>query len=271
MLARLSCHFRQNVVGYLALFVALGGTSYAAANLPKHSVGTKQLKNGAVTHKKLGVRSVSGSNVKNGTLTGTNINASTLGEVPSAANATNAANATSATNATNATTAENSAELGGLPASAYLQPPVGPSQFGTLPAVRTTNSTNETVNPAKVLTFDTNDHDNAGMHSTTTNTARLTAPVSGIYEVTGDVDWAASSGGPDRQLFILKNASETEVASDEIPTNSSSADTVQEITTQVNLNAGDYVVLDATTAAGPLTINADSDYSPMFAMHWVGP
>ncbi len=42
------------VISLVALFVALGGTSYAAINaLPKNSVGTKQLKNGAVTAAKL--------------------------------------------------------------------------------------------------------------------------------------------------------------------------------------------------------------------------
>jgi hypothetical protein len=42
------------VVSLIALFVALGGTSYAAINsLPANSVGTRQLKNGAVTALKL--------------------------------------------------------------------------------------------------------------------------------------------------------------------------------------------------------------------------
>ena len=41
------------VVSLLALFVALGGTGYAAFSLPTNSVGTKQLKNGAVTSKKV--------------------------------------------------------------------------------------------------------------------------------------------------------------------------------------------------------------------------
>ena len=42
------------VISLVALFVALGGTSYAAINsLPANSVGTKQLKNGAVTATKL--------------------------------------------------------------------------------------------------------------------------------------------------------------------------------------------------------------------------
>ena len=53
MPGRLLLHLRNNTVGYLALFVALGGTSYAAISLPAGSVGTRQLRNGAVTSKKL--------------------------------------------------------------------------------------------------------------------------------------------------------------------------------------------------------------------------
>lgn len=41
------------IAAYGALFVALGGTSYAAMTIPAHSVGTQQLKNGAVTRSKL--------------------------------------------------------------------------------------------------------------------------------------------------------------------------------------------------------------------------
>lgn len=42
-----------NVVATLALFIALGGVSYAAVKLPANSVGSKQLKNNAVTLKKI--------------------------------------------------------------------------------------------------------------------------------------------------------------------------------------------------------------------------
>ncbi len=41
------------VVSVLALVVALGGTSYAAFSLPNNSVGTKQLRNNAVTASKI--------------------------------------------------------------------------------------------------------------------------------------------------------------------------------------------------------------------------
>jgi hypothetical protein len=42
-----------NVTSALALFVALGGTSYAAATLPANSVGTKQIKDRSITVAKL--------------------------------------------------------------------------------------------------------------------------------------------------------------------------------------------------------------------------
>jgi hypothetical protein len=46
---RLLNHLRANVIAYLALFVALGGSSYAAFSLPAGSVGTSQLRNGSIT------------------------------------------------------------------------------------------------------------------------------------------------------------------------------------------------------------------------------
>lgn len=48
----------STVVAYVALFIALGGTSYAAVKLPKNSVGSTQIKSNAVTSGK----------VKNGSL-----------------------------------------------------------------------------------------------------------------------------------------------------------------------------------------------------------
>jgi hypothetical protein len=49
---RLSNHLRTNVIAYLALFVALGGTSYAAITLPAGSVGARQIKNNSITPSK---------------------------------------------------------------------------------------------------------------------------------------------------------------------------------------------------------------------------
>jgi len=62
-MTRIANHIRNNVVGYLALFVALGGTSYAAVSLPAGSVGTQQLRNGAVTGRKLANQAVTAASL----------------------------------------------------------------------------------------------------------------------------------------------------------------------------------------------------------------
>ena len=105
---------RQNAIALLALFIALGGTTFAASTivLPKNSVGTKQLKKNAVTSVK----------IKNNQVTGADVKESSLGKVPSAANAdhaTSADSATNATNATNAATAANANLLQGNAASVF--------------------------------------------------------------------------------------------------------------------------------------------------------
>ena len=47
-----------NVISVLALFIALGGASYAAITLPRNSVGTKQIKRNAVTGAKIKSRAI---------------------------------------------------------------------------------------------------------------------------------------------------------------------------------------------------------------------
>jgi Collagen triple helix repeat (20 copies) len=69
MLNRVLGHVRGNAVGYVALFAALGGTSYAAVSLAPGSVTTTSLRNGAVTNAKLARNSVSESNLRKHSLT----------------------------------------------------------------------------------------------------------------------------------------------------------------------------------------------------------
>jgi hypothetical protein len=84
MVRRLLTHARSNAVAYAALFVALGGTAFAATALPRNSVGTAQLKSRAVTGRKVALHTLTGANVAKTTLTGANIKSSTLGTVPNA-------------------------------------------------------------------------------------------------------------------------------------------------------------------------------------------
>jgi hypothetical protein len=69
MTNRVLSHVRSNVIAYVALFAALGGTSYAAVRLAPGSVTTRALANGAVTGAKLAPHSVSENNVVRNSLT----------------------------------------------------------------------------------------------------------------------------------------------------------------------------------------------------------
>ncbi len=68
----LLAHLRSHLIAYLALLVALGGTSYAAVALPRNSVSAKQIKTSAVRS----------SEVKDGSLTAKDFRA---GELPAGA------------------------------------------------------------------------------------------------------------------------------------------------------------------------------------------
>ena len=78
------------IVALIALFVALGGSGYAALKLPKNSVSTKQIKKNAVTKAKIKKNAVTGAKVKKASLTGSDINLAKLGTVPSAQSAATA-------------------------------------------------------------------------------------------------------------------------------------------------------------------------------------
>lgn len=68
MLFRVGRHVRQQFVGYIALFIALGGVSYAAVALPKNSIRSKQIAPGAVKRSDLGKNAVTSAKVKDGSL-----------------------------------------------------------------------------------------------------------------------------------------------------------------------------------------------------------
>jgi hypothetical protein len=103
-----------NVVSTLCLFLVLGGgAAFAATRLAKNSVGTAQIRNGAVT----------GAKIANGAVSGAKVNLGSLGTVPSAADAANASHATKADSATHAGSADsathaNSADTAGHATSA---------------------------------------------------------------------------------------------------------------------------------------------------------
>jgi hypothetical protein len=108
-----------NVMVTILAFIVLGGGAYAAVTkVAKNSVGTKQLKNGAVTGVKLKNGAVDGAKVADGSLTAADLNPATLSGYAKSAELSGFAR---------------SSELNG-----YLKEvpngSVGPDKFGALPA-----------------------------------------------------------------------------------------------------------------------------------------
>jgi hypothetical protein len=91
-----------NVVATIALFVVLGGSSYAALQVQRNSVGTQQLKRNAVTAAKIKRNAVTAAKIKrnavtaakikSNAVTGAKVNEATLGKVPQAGTADALAN-----------------------------------------------------------------------------------------------------------------------------------------------------------------------------------
>jgi hypothetical protein len=82
-----------SLLAMVALFVSLGGVSYAAA-----TITSSQIKDNTVKSKDIRNKTIAGKDVRADTLGGTQVDESKLGQVPSAASAdqaTTAANATS--------------------------------------------------------------------------------------------------------------------------------------------------------------------------------
>jgi hypothetical protein len=70
------------VLACVALFVALGGTGYAALQLPKNSVGSKQIRKGAVKNSEIANNAVTGAKVRRGSLRASDFRASSLPRGP---------------------------------------------------------------------------------------------------------------------------------------------------------------------------------------------
>jgi hypothetical protein len=78
-------HVRSNVIGYVALFFALSATAYAVPGgvAPHNSVVTQSIKNGQVKSQDIAANTINGAKVVNGSLTGDDINKTTLAVPPS--------------------------------------------------------------------------------------------------------------------------------------------------------------------------------------------
>jgi hypothetical protein len=76
-----------NVTSAIALFVALGGTSYAAVTLPDNSVGRAQIKTSGVGKSEIGANTVGSSEIRGSSVTAPDIKTGAVGPSEVRANA----------------------------------------------------------------------------------------------------------------------------------------------------------------------------------------
>jgi len=256
-----------NVVSTLCLFLLLGGGAYAANRLAKNSVGSRELK----------PRAVGPAHLKNRAVTFRTLH-------PNARRRLRGARGPE-----------------GIPGAPGQQgPPGDPAAIGlgvvgtanlapAIPAVRVTHSLSvgiEGGSLSKPLSFDEERYDTADMHDPAAN-SRLTAPVAGVYLITGNIEWS-SEGEVEttgtRTVVIVRNdktviAQERVDASDFDGTHESPSpqNTVQALATQAFLAQGDHVdVRVGHTQMAELVVSTFStieslESSPEFAMTWLAP
>jgi hypothetical protein len=144
-----------------------------------------------------------------------------------------------------------------------------PAKVGTIPAARAKKSSNQSVptNAATVLAFEAEDFDTAALHDQTANNTRLTAPISGVYQVSAGVTWAPNAAGK-RQLQLRVNGTCCSAVIDGPP---SAGNTRQVASDILKLSAGDFVeaAVFHSGAGGPL--DAVAGAQTFLAMAWVGP
>jgi hypothetical protein len=115
------------------------------------------------------------------------------------------------------------------------------------------------------LTFDSERFDNGGLHSTASNTSRLTAPVAGLYLVGASVRWAANATGY-RHINLVVNGAGASIARQLGPA-ASGIVTYQTVETIYELAANDYVEVQVQqNSGGNLNIEANASSSPEFWM-----
>jgi hypothetical protein len=106
----------SNVMATIAVFVALGGSGYAATK-----INGKNIKNKSIAGKKLKNRTITRGKVKKNTLGGSEIAESRLGQVGDAKLADDATHAGQADNATRAGTADDAGAIDGIDSSAFAR------------------------------------------------------------------------------------------------------------------------------------------------------
>lgn len=145
-------------------------------------------------------------------------------------------------------------------------------EWFTPPACRVYHSANQSVSSGAslILAFNSERFDNATMHDTSTNNSRLTAPVAGVYAISLALTWENGTG--EYQIAIRLNGTTYIAFENEWWPAAATSGPAFAIATAYKLAASDYVEVYAYQATGAArNIQVLGNYSPEFAMTWLGP
>src|SRR5690242_8905581 len=208
-MSRIVRHVRRNTIAYLALAMAMGGTSYAATELPRDSVGSPQIRRNAVRSPE----------VKDGTLKARDFAA---GELPAGP--------------------AGPAGAQGPEGPAGPQGPQGPAgDAEDKPAVRVDDDTQVELHTAvfALLSLDDEVFDTGEMHPGNGNDDRIRVPRTGTYVLNGEVEWEANGTGYRRLDLLQLNNHPGVVGSTSVqPRDSPIQNTIQQTTAIVHLTEG---------------------------------
>ncbi len=119
------------------------------------------------------------------------------------------------------------------------------------------------------ISFNSEHHDDGGLHSTVTDTHKLTIPTAGWYVITGHIKWAANATGV-RGIRIMNNAATILASLLVDAVQGGVSGTNLSIGTAVKLSANDYLELQVyQNSGGTLNITAAQWESPEFAALFV--
>ena len=122
---------------------------------------------------------------------------------------------------------------------------------------------------SQALTFNSERYDDFLMHSTSTNTSRLTAIRDGVYHIFAHIEYSANSTG-ERFAIISLNGT-TDIAVDSKTALGGGYSTYCSVTTNYLLSSGEYVEIKAMqTSGGALNVLSSSSRSPEFGMAYIG-
>jgi hypothetical protein len=135
------------------------------------------------------------------------------------------------------------------------------------PAIRCRVSNNSNISIATAagtaLTFDTERYDATGMHSTATNTGRITALIAGQYAFWAHVRFASNATGF-REVAIRLNGTLVIAIQDTNAING--VPTIMSCAGEFELGVGDYAeVIVYQNSGGNLNVEAVGAYSPEFS------